>query len=335
MLEQEVFPARAQAALAGFRKLIEELRRLAERARVDELLRQVLQRTGYWRTLEGDESPEAQARLENLKELINAGAEAAEQGEGVAEFLDHAALVSDADAVDERAQVSLLTVHNAKGLEFPVVFIAGLEQGLFPHSRSQGKREALEEERRLCYVGMTRAQKQLVLSWARERRRWAGGDWQACEPSQFLLELPSALTAPVGEKAAAAEVDLFAEQEEVREAVQRRGFAGQTYDSLENITEFFAARGKRVPLKAAAAAAKWTRPAAPKPGASATAKSAAAAGKPSRRIKIGAEVIHPHYGRGCVVRREGEGETAKITVSFHKHGLKKLIERYAALKVEE
>ena len=98
-----------------------------------------------------------------------------ERGEGAADFLDHAALVADADALDEQAQVSLLTLHNAKGLEFPIVFLAGLEEGLFPHSRSLDSPALMEEERRLCYVGMTRAEKRLFLSWARSRRRFGGG----------------------------------------------------------------------------------------------------------------------------------------------------------------
>ena len=108
-------------------------------------------------------SPEAETRLANLEELINAAAEAAERGETAAEFLDHAALVADADGVDEQAAVSLLTIHNAKGLEFPNVFLAGMEEGLFPHSRSLTSEAAMEEERRLCYVGMTRAEKRLYL----------------------------------------------------------------------------------------------------------------------------------------------------------------------------
>ena len=112
--------------------------------------------------LEQDETPESESRMGNIHELINAAAEAAERGETLADFLDHAALVSDADALDEQAQVSLLTMHNAKGLEFPVVFIAGMEEGLFPHSRSHTTpRPQMEEERRLCYVGMTRAEKRL------------------------------------------------------------------------------------------------------------------------------------------------------------------------------
>ena len=103
-------------------------------APVDEVIQAVLDRTGYLATLERDDSPAADTRIENLKELVNAAGEAAERGEGIAEFLDHAALVSEADSVDERAQVSLLTVHNAKGLEFPTVFVTGLEEGLFPHA---------------------------------------------------------------------------------------------------------------------------------------------------------------------------------------------------------
>jgi len=318
-LGERLFPPRAASALAAFRALIEELRKRVGVRPLNELLHRILEESGYWRMLAGDDSPTAEARRENLQELLRAAAEAAEQGEGVAEFLDHAALVSEADTLDERAQVSLLTVHNAKGLEFPLVFIAGLEQGLFPHSRSLDSPPALEEERRLCYVGMTRARERLILSWARRRRKWAGGDWEDCEPSQFLDELPGALLEPL-EEGAAEEVDLFLERHEARETFHRRAFAGKTYNSVENIAEFFAARGLKGPSKAAPAASK------PK---------VAAARKRVKRLKIGTEVVHPRYGRGTVLRREGEGDAAKLTVIFHRHGLKKLVERYAALEVEE
>src|SRR5207248_5190667 len=120
-------------------------------------------------------------------------AEASERGETATEFLDHAALVSESDVLDERAAVSLLTLHNAKGLEFSNVFIAGLEEGIFPHSRSLSSEAAMEEERRLCYVGMTRAEKRLYLTWARYRRRFGGGQPEACLPSRFLNEVPSSL----------------------------------------------------------------------------------------------------------------------------------------------
>jgi len=322
MLDERRFPARAQAALAAFRELIEELGGLTRQAPLDQLLHRILVRTGYWGMLEGDESPEAEARLENLKELITAGREAAERGEGLTEFLDHAALVSEADTVNEQAQVLLLTVHNAKGLEFPVVFIAGLEKGLLPHSRSLHSESALEEERRLCYVGMTRAQRRLILTWARRRRRWANSSDEPCVPSQFLSEIPPGLIEKLARQASpAGEVDLFAEQHELRRAARQSAYPGKTYNSVENITEFFAARGVTPPATAAAAPSRPAAPVVP----------------PARRrgFAIGAEVEHPRYGRGVIVRREGEGEAAKLTVSFQRHGLKKLIERYASLKAQE
>src|SRR6202011_2030833 len=133
------------------------------------------------------------SRIENLKELVNAAAEAAERGETIAEFLDHAALVSDTDNLDERSPVSLLTLHNAKGLEFPIVFLAGMEEGLFPHVRSLDSKAAMEEERRLCYVGMTRSEKRLFLTSARYRRRWVGGETEASLHSRLLSEVPEAL----------------------------------------------------------------------------------------------------------------------------------------------
>jgi len=321
MLAEQRFPPRAQAALEAFRKLIQDLRGAAASEPLDELLHQVLKRSGYWGVLERDDSPEAEARLENLKELLNAAAEATERKEGIPEFLDHAALVSEADSLDERAQVSLLTLHNAKGLEFPIVFIAGLEQGLFPHSRSMERPEALEEERRLCYVGMTRARQRLFLSWARVRRRWAGDDWEPSDPSQFLRELPAAVTEPLGERPSTVQVDLFAEQHQVRESVRKSVLPGKTYNSLENIAEFFAARGLKAPSQVAAAAGQPKVVAMPR--------------KPGKGLVLGAEVVHPRYGRGTIVRREGEGDATKLTVSFHKHGLVKLIERYASLKTPE
>src|SRR5260370_1631341 len=175
MLDENVFPTRAAAALRAFHAMIQELSVVAESAPVHEVLKRILERTGYLKMLESDNDPDSESRIENLKELVNAAAEASERGETVTEFLDHAALVSDSDNLDERAPISLLTLHNAKGLEFPVVFLPGLEEGLFPHMRSLDSKAAMEEERRLCYVGMTRAQERLFLTSARYRRPWAGG----------------------------------------------------------------------------------------------------------------------------------------------------------------
>ena len=168
--------------------------------------------------LSADVSPESESRLGNLEELVNAAAEAAERGETASEFLDHAALVSETDALDEQAAVSLLTVHNAKGLEFSNVFIAGLEEGIFPHSRSLNSEAAMEEERRLCYVGMTRAQKRLYLSWARYRRRFGGAQPEVSLPSRFLNEVPPSLREKLSSyrEPHTEDVELRAEQYDVR-----------------------------------------------------------------------------------------------------------------------
>ncbi len=140
-------------------------------ATLPELIRFLIDRTGYIKALETEGTPEAFSRIENLKELANAAHDAEGRGETLAEFLDHAALASDTDQFDPNARVTLMTLHAAKGLEFPLVFLAGLEEGLFPHSRTLNSPEDLEEERRLCYVGMTRAMSTLILTRAHYRRR--------------------------------------------------------------------------------------------------------------------------------------------------------------------
>jgi DNA helicase-2/ATP-dependent DNA helicase PcrA len=264
-------------------------------------------------------TPEAESRLENLDELVNAASEAAARGEGPAEFLDHAALISDADSVNERARVSLLTLHNAKGLEWPVVFLAGMEEGLFPHIRSLALNEAMEEERRLCYVGMTRAEKRLYLSWARTRRRFGAGPVERQMPSRFLAEVPKEYIRPVGVDRQVAEMDLFGERQSVRESARRNTFTGKTYNSVENIQQFFREHGGEAPP----AKPVEPKPVSPPPAAR------------KRGLRAGVTVEHPRFGKGMLMRREGEGDDAKLTISFPGYGLKKLIAKYADLKVEE
>ncbi len=325
MLDEKILPPRADAALQAFRKIIQELSSVAESQPVHETLKEILERTGYKRMLETDNDRESESRLGNLAELVNAAVEAAERGEGISEFLDHAALVADSDSLDSRAQVSLLTLHNAKGLEFPIVFLAGLEEGLFPHMRSLDSKAAMEEERRLCYVGMTRAEQRLFLTYARYRRRYGGGQPEASIPSRFLNEVPQSLVEDLNPRKRTQDVDLFAEGREVRETAKRNVYTGKTYNSVENIQQFFADRAKgssQAPQRAEPVTKAVTPARAPV--------------TPIRKkgLRTGATVRHPKYGLGTVLRREGDGDDAKLTVSFQGYGLKKLVEKYAGIQEE-
>ncbi len=328
MLEEKAFPGRAEAALSAFHRMITEMGSMTKTESVADLLRAVMERTGYRKMLEDEGTPDAQSRLANLDELLNAAVDAGERGESIREFLDHAALVADADSTDERAPVSLLTMHNAKGLEFPVVFVAGMEEGLFPHSRSLDSEAQMEEERRLCYVGMTRAEKRLYLSWARYRRRFGGGQPEQSLRSRFLKEVPEKLMHKVrgDSPAAGRHVDLFSERDEVRESARKNLYTGKTYNSVENIRQFFTERGAPQPAaQVKAAAAPATATSVPRPAAAPVAK---------KKIGPGSTVQHATYGRGTVVRLEGSGDDTKLTVNFPGYGMKKLVAKYAGIKIE-
>jgi DNA helicase II / ATP-dependent DNA helicase PcrA len=178
--------------LQAFRELLHGLRNDAPHMGVADITREVLTRTGYDAQLKMERTPEAQTRLENLGELVNAADEFDRHmpGASLQEFLEHTALISDQDSLaDDSGTVVLMTLHASKGLEFPVVFIAGMENGLFPHSRSFDEPAQMEEERRLCYVGITRAETRLFLTSAARRRIY--GVEQSHTPSLFLVDIPS------------------------------------------------------------------------------------------------------------------------------------------------
>ena len=305
-------------------------------ANTAELLKFLIDRTGYIKQLEDEDTPEAYSRIENLRELVNAAMDSRDRGETVDQFLDHAALVSEADQYDEHAQITLMTLHAAKGLEFPVVILAGMEEGLFPHSRTLIEPDQIEEERRLCYVGMTRAMDTLILTRAVYRRRYGNDLPEASVPSRFLEEVPpqlvdelggsrrarvgTAASAVLAERSSAAhgddQVHYSYEDEDQRASWNparvrsKQARPLQTYNSIDNIAEFFASRGK-----------KFARPKLPVEEPS---------GK--RGFRPGQKVKHPKYGEGTVYQREGDGEDAKITVQFPRFGLKKLVEKYAQLE---
>ena len=194
-VERRLLPPRAVTALSAFRTLLRDMAEVASRESVSIVLGKVLDQSGYLKDLRDERSEEAEGRVENLMELVSA----AREYEGrdlephLGGFVDQLSLLSDVDEESgaRDARVLMMTLHSAKGLEFPVVVISGMEEGLFPHSRSVNDEAELEEERRLCYVGITRAQRRLVLTSASRRRIF--GDYQATEPSRFLEEVPAAL----------------------------------------------------------------------------------------------------------------------------------------------
>ena len=323
-------------------------RKPGDAATLPELIKFLNERSGYIRSLEEEATPESFSRIENLKELANAAQDATSRGETLHEFLDHAALVSDADQYSAEARVTLMTLHAAKGLEFPLVFLAGMEEGLFPHSRTFTDPTGLEEERRLCYVGMTRAMDTLVMTRARYRRRYGNDMPEASIPSRFLEEVPSRLVEDLGSplqqpqfssssystpypqrgrfgapKAGAEDGERHYSYEDenqdpgvraaVRAAVGAPARQQTPSGSLDNIASFFAGRG--------GAPTKFARP-----------KLDIAAPTGKTGLSKGSRVRHPKYGEGVVFQREGDGDDAKITVQFQQHGVKKLVEKFAQLE---
>jgi DNA helicase-2/ATP-dependent DNA helicase PcrA len=319
--------SRAISALKSFRRIVSQLAELSDPEKntnssspVSDVVRAAILETGYELSLRSERTDEAEGRLENLQELVNAAVDYDEQGiEGLREFIDHSALVSDQDDYKRDAPVTLMTAHSAKGLEFPLVFIVGLEEGLFPHSRAASDRAELEEERRLAYVAMTRAERYLYVTHAMKRRVY--GEELASEPSTFLNEMPddqledlSLGKSWLSFKHGSSTIDY--EQGEYRK--ERNKYTGKTYDNAESIAEFFKQRNRQMGQTAGSLPNISKPTAAPKP--------------PSNEITPGSYVKHSKYGRGLVLRREGAGESAKLTVSFPGYGQKKLVEKYAGLE---
>jgi DNA helicase-2/ATP-dependent DNA helicase PcrA len=362
-------------------------------ATLPELIRFLIDRSGYIKALETEGTPEALSRVENLKELANAAHDAEARGETLAEFLDHAALASDTDQFDPEARVTLMTLHAAKGLEFPLVFLAGLEEGLFPHSRTLNNPEEMEEERRLCYVGMTRAMNTLILTRAIYRRRYGNDAPEQSLPSRFLDEVPSQLIENLGGSAAIQPWSTpgYPNTYGNKYAAGRNTGKGEAFDSHYNYEDesqespraaapvsgrSFGSATKRDPSKPFVGS--WMKPkavpsvAAPAPPSSPNSESkispgadadggsidniarffggkAGSLGKPGTLpqpvaasqlpppaatavLRKGQRVRHSKYGEGTILMREGDGEDAKLTVLFARHGMKKLMEKFANLQ---
>jgi DNA helicase II / ATP-dependent DNA helicase PcrA len=300
---------RAVTPLRAFRELIGKLQVALAEKEPAEFLRMVLEESGYMDMLKDRNTPEDVARMENLEELTRAVAESMEAGETFTDFLDAAALVSDADQYDGKPGVTLITLHSTKGLEFDHVFLTGMEEGICPHSRSLNEEKGIEEERRLVYVGMTRARQSLTMTRAVYRRVF-GNEQQlrASLPSRFLAEIPSELVDTV--RGSMAEIG------ETRRYEPDPEYSYSPEEFLRRV------RGETKP--AAAAPRRHASP--PSFGRAAVKRGS------DTNPMLGRKVRHPSYGVGTVVGVEGDDEDRRISVSFPGRGTKKFVERYAQLE---
>ncbi|HKW34245.1 MAG TPA: UvrD-helicase domain-containing protein [Candidatus Acidoferrum sp.] len=300
---------RAVAPLRAFQELIRKLQEAHTAKEPAEFLHVVLEESGYMDMLKDRNTAEDVARMENLEELTRAVAESTEAGETFTDFLDAASLVSDADQYEGKPGVTLITLHSTKGLEFDHVFLTGMEEGICPHSRSINEEKGIEEERRLVYVGMTRARKSLTLTRTVYRRIF-GNEQQlrAAPPSRFLAEIPSELV-----DAARGSLAEIGEQRRYEPDPE------YSYSPEEFLRRVRREQKPAVPTRrpVAASSNSFARP--------------AKRGSDSNPM-LGRRVRHPSYGVGTIVGVEGDDEDRRVSVSFPGRGTKKFIERYAQLE---
>ena len=288
--------AKAKIALSDLVRLLEHFMEAAATDSVPDLITRVMKESGYVTELEQEGTPEAQSRVENLQELLTVAREFVVEGEeqdGLEAFLNQVALVSDIDALEEESdRVTMMTLHSAKGLEFPTVFLVGMEEGLFPHARTLFSPEEMEEERRLCYVGITRAQNHVFLTRAQTRVLY--GEMQMNPPSRFLAEIPANLL-EARKKAP------------VRSVLQQQYAKGPQRLDLK----------KNSPLRQPVVQSKPNSPVNP-----ATAV----------EWKVGDKASHGKWGVGTVVEVKGSGENQEVKIAFPEQGIKALSVKYAPIK---
>jgi DNA helicase-2/ATP-dependent DNA helicase PcrA len=298
-IDRRMLAPRALSSLTAFRDLIVALTEMARRETISIALGKVLDQSGYLKDLREERSEEAEGRVENLLELVSAAREYETRNPepSLGGFVDQLSLLSDVDeeAGSRDARVLMMTLHTAKGLEFPVVIIAGLEEGLFPHSRSADDEAELEEERRLCYVGITRAERRLVLTSAARRRVF--GDYQATEPSRFIDEIPSELIEEVPASFAVPQSSFS----QFRGGGYGHGRGGGYRGRVREEPAVYAYEDED--------------------------QSVSTALKPGLRVK------HPQFGVGTVISVEPLDDDTKLIVRFNSVGQKTLRAKYAKLEV--
>jgi len=306
-LERNVLKGAAARKVTDFLTLIDDFTARLERLPYPQLMAELIDASGYGpvlreeaeQALTSDGRQEAKGRLENLEQLLAGMEEHAASGSTIQDYLEQIALITDLDKYDPTQQrVTLMTLHSAKGLEFPVVFMTGMEEGLFPHSRTGEMGEELAEERRLCYVGMTRAMQKLYLSYARRRRVY--GTYQFNPPSRFLAEIPQEL------------LNNF----EVEPSTLKPLASEHNLASLADLV----AEVETAPVTADEVVTTPNRAVQQEEGTS-----------EGGRLQLGMRVRHVKFGIGTVRRLEGSGDKQKVSVYFNSVGSKKLLLKFAGL----
>ncbi|NEN82295.1 DNA helicase PcrA [Paenibacillus elgii] len=310
--------AKARNALADFRDMIENLYRMVDYLSVTELTEKMLEMSGYREELKRENTIESQARLENIDEFLSVTMDFEKRNEdkSLVSFLTDLALIADIDSMNQDPEagkqgVVLMTMHSAKGLEFPVVFIMGLEEGVFPHSRALMDNEELEEERRLAYVGITRAEEELFLTCARMRTLF--GRTTANAPSRFLQELPQELL------------------ETVR-AGGGFGRGGSTTPAWAGGERRFGSAGGFGGAPAQAGRTPVSFRSGPSAAAGGAAPKAAAPAAQATDFAMGDKVSHGKWGTGVVVAIKGSGDDTELQIAFPAPvGVKRLLAKFAPI----
>jgi len=304
-------PQAARKKIGEFLAFLDRLREVAKEALPSTLLQKVIEETGIVKRLDAEDTSEARSRVENIEELVTSVFTFEENTPGatLSIYLDQITLVADVDSMEEAPdRVVLMTVHSAKGLEFPVVFMAGMEEGLFPHSLAREEPEAIEEERRLCYVGMTRAKDRLTLTRAAARRLF--GSVRFNDASRFFAEIPPEFIHVVQPRGGGWEQ---APTGRAPRAVlrKRRGDAGShVRDGTRRIDTTYDQTGeygedRERPLSDLA----------------------------NMPLEKGMQVRHPNLGQGTIERLEGEGRRARVVIRFRRAGVRTFMLAYAELEI--
>jgi DNA helicase II / ATP-dependent DNA helicase PcrA len=315
-------PGRIAKNLKQFLSLIDKWSGLRDSIPMAKLIETILEDIQYKEMLQKQEAAaEAENRLANLEELTRAAAESEERGESISEFLDRASLSSELDHLDPNAHIALMTLHSAKGLEFDTVFLAGMEEGLFPHSQSMNSKEDIEEERRLCYVGITRARRKLFVTWTPYRKTYGPDAGFAAQISRFLKEMPESLIEGL-------------DSLDLDDADQRPRYRNRFHEESEHYGGMQTRRIERSPARIDTelkpkSIAELKAYIEQKQRSSETSRQAP---KTGAGFRTGMRVRHDQFGDGIILSRERVGEDFKLVVTFSRVGKKSLIEKYAKLK---